>query len=189
MKKPVKSKSRDRVLDAFCARYENRGRHYTGAKESTEQELREIESRSISPSSYRLSLSDEGRRGSMSITDGDFVDYCTSSRERAPIHDAEPDGRIVLQDIDRERYKKVSPKQTEVKRTDVGATLRRRSGKGIEAAAEDIPREKPSDEPKKPLKKREDRRAALPVWAIVPLILVGLSVILIIISIILLFRI
>lgn len=188
MKKPQKSKSRDRVLDAFCARYENRSRNYTGAKESTEQELREIESRSISPSSYRLSLSDERRRGSMSITDGDFVDYCTSSRERAPIHDAELDGRIVLQDIDRERYKKVSPKQTEVKRTDVGATLRRRSGKRIETS-EDIPREKPSDEPKKPREKREDRRIALPVWATVPLILVGLSVILIIISIILLFRI
>lgn len=184
----------DKALDKLCARYENRTRNYSGAKESTEQELREIDSRSIAPSSYRLSLADERMR-SANMTDGDFVDYCTASRDHEPVRKAETDTRLVLQRIDRERYKKVSPKQTEVKKADVGAALRKRSGRV--SPKTDIPKEE-TERVKKtqtppPIKKaekvkKEKKKLGISPTLAIPAAIVAISVALIIISIILLVR-
>ncbi len=188
----------DKALDKLCARYENRTRNYSGAKESTEQELREIDSRSIALSSYRFSLADERIRAA-NMTDGDFVDYCTASRDHEPVRKAETDTRLVLQRIDRERYKKVSPKQTEVKKADVGAALRKRSGRV--SPKTDIPKEETERVKKTPRKiqnapppkneekaKKEKKKLGIPPTLAIPAAIVAVSVALIIISIILLVR-
>lgn len=204
MKKPQGRKSEhSSALDKLCARYEDRGRSYNGTKESGEQEMCEIRSRTISPSSYRLSLNDSTRTARKNMTDGDFVDYCTSSRERMPTPDAETDTRLVLERIDRERYKKVSPKQTETKKTDVGATLRKRAGGDLRVKP-DAPRPDPQkrsgeragtakkapdvvkNAPKREKSERAERKK-LPITALIAIGAVGVSLILIIISIILLF--
>lgn len=205
MKKPQDRKSEySSALDKLCARYEDRGRsYYSGAKESGEQEMCEIRSRTLSPSSYRLSLNDSTRTVRKNMTDGDFVDYCTSSRDRMPTHDTETDTRLVLDRIDRERYKKVSPKQTKTKKTDVGATLRKRAGGDLRVKP-DAPRpvskkgsgesagmaKKAHDTTEKAPKRAErarSERKKLPMTALIAIGAVCASLILIIISIILLF--
>lgn len=198
MKKPQGRKSEhNSALEQLCARYEDRGRRYSGAKESSEQEMCEIRSRTLSPSSYRLSLNDSTRTVRKNMTDGDFVDYCTSSRERIPTPDAETDTRLVLERIDRERYKKVSPKQIETKKTDVGAALRKRAGGDLRVKP-DTPRpvkdsagaaKKAPDATQNAPKRAERERAEkkrLPLTALLAIGAVGVSLILIIISIILL---
>lgn len=192
--KKTRNDIHNKALDKLCARYENRTRNYSGAKESTEQELREIDSRSIAPSSYRLSLADDKIR-TANMTDGDFVDYCTASRDHEPVRNAETDTRLVLQRIDRERYKKVSPKQTEVKKADIGAALRKRSGRAIPKP--DIPKEKTekpqkTQDPPPPEKteraKEEKKKLGISPTLAIPAAIVAISVALIIISIILLVR-
>lgn len=115
MKKVQNAEKQDRALDELYKRYENRGMNYDSSPEYADQEGRAIHTRSIAPKSYRVSgrtaenlyKYKNGVSGARKyMTDGDFADYYKATREYTPDGNFEPDTAVILQKIDRERYRK-----------------------------------------------------------------------------------
>ena len=72
----------DAAIDELCKRYENRGINYDPDRKH------------------------ESESGRKRITDSEFVDYYNSYRDYTPGPNVQFDTTVVLQKIDRERYKK-----------------------------------------------------------------------------------
>lgn len=115
MKRVQNATSQEKALDELYKRYDRRGVTYDRSPEYTEQKSREINARTIAPKSYKISAGGAdnlkkfkngvaGKRRYM--TDGDFAKYYKASREYTPEANVELDTTILLQKIDRARYKK-----------------------------------------------------------------------------------
>ena len=130
--KQVQNASFDnRAIEELCRRYRDRGMNYSGARESAEQEENEICSRTVAPRSYKTSSEaayekykykngvENGRRY---MTEGDFVNFYRATREYAPAYDDRLDTAVILDNIDRKRYKKHVPDK--VVKKDVKAQLK-----------------------------------------------------------------
>ncbi len=132
MKKVQSSKNQDRVIDELCKRYENRGTNYDRSPAYAEQKTREIATRAIAPKSYKISndgakhlheyKNGVSKKGNY-MTDGDFADYYKANREYTPESNAELDTVILLQRIDRARYKKENMKM-HTEKNDIKAKLK-----------------------------------------------------------------
>lgn len=142
MKKVQSSAKQDKALDELRKRYEDRGRNYNDSPEYAEQKSREILTRSVAPKSYKISggAEDIGRYKSGAegnkkyMTEGDFADYYKATREYTPEANVELDTTVLLQKIDRDRYKK-NENKVKAKKNDVKAKLKaeadRTNPKGI----------------------------------------------------------
>lgn len=130
--KQVQNASFDnRAIEELCRRYRDRGMNYSCARESAEQEENEICSRTVAPRSYKTSSEaayekykykngvENGRRY---MTEGDFVNFYRATREYAPTYDDRLDTAVILDNIDRKRYKKPVPDK--VVKKDVKAQLK-----------------------------------------------------------------
>lgn len=124
-------KKNDKALNELYKRYEDRGKSYNQSPEYAEQESREINARTIAPKSYKISAGKaqnlhkykNGTAGSRKyMTEGDFANYYRSTREYTPDSNVELDTTVILQRIDRDRYKKNKNMKTE--KNDVKAKLR-----------------------------------------------------------------
>jgi hypothetical protein len=126
MKKVQNAEKRENAIDELCKRYEERGRSYDRSPEYAEQKTREIETRTTAPRSYKLSSGNaselkkfkNGVAGNRRyMTDGDFAAYYKATREYTPDSNVELDTTVLLQRIDRARYKdkKMKPKKNDVK--------------------------------------------------------------------------
>ena len=126
MKKVQNAEKRENAIDELCKRYEERGHSYDRSPEYAEQKTREIETRTTAPRSYKLSSGNasdlkkfkNGVAGNRKyMTDGDFAAYYKSTREYTPDSNVELDTVVLLQRIDRARYKdkKMKPKKNDVK--------------------------------------------------------------------------
>lgn len=115
MKRVQNATSQEKALNELYKRYDKRGMTYDRSPEYTEQKSREISTRTTAPKSYKISASGvdnlkkfkngvAGKRRYM--TDGDFARYYKASREYTPEANVELDTTILLQKIDRARYKK-----------------------------------------------------------------------------------
>ena len=115
MKRVQNATSQEKALNELYKRYDKRGMTYDRSPEYTEQKSREISTRTTAPKSYKISASGvdnlkkfkngvAGKRKYM--TDGDFARYYKASREYTPEANVELDTTILLQKIDRARYKK-----------------------------------------------------------------------------------
>lgn len=128
MKKVHSGRNTDKTLDELYKRYENRSSSYDRSREYAEQKSREITTRSTAPKSYKISNGEgldikqfksgvEGGRRYM--TEGDFAKYYKATREYTPQTNVELDTMILLQKIDRARYKQdgvPSKKKSDVKK-------------------------------------------------------------------------
>ena len=128
MKKVQSGRNTEKTLDELYKRYENRTSTYDRSREYAEQKSRELSTRSNAPKSYKLSSSDgvnikkykNGIAGNRKyMTEGDFANYYKATREYTPQANVELDTTILLQKIDRARYKKESvlpKKKNDIKR-------------------------------------------------------------------------
>ena len=130
--KQVQNASFDnRAIEELCKRYRDRGMNYSGARESAEQEGNEIYSRTVAPHSYKTSseaayekykYQNGIKNGRRYMTEGDFVEFYRATREYAPAYDDRIDTAVILENIDRKRYKKNVPDK--VIKKDIKAQLR-----------------------------------------------------------------
>lgn len=115
MKEVQKGAKKDAALDELCKRYQNRGMKYNSSPEYARQESNEVHTRTIAPSSYRVTggaqenierYKSGEHNGQKYMTDGDFVEYYNKYRDYTPGPNVQFDTTVVLQKIDRDRYEK-----------------------------------------------------------------------------------
>lgn len=115
MKEVQKSVKNDAALDELYKRYQNRGMNYSASPEYAKQESKEVLTRTIAPSSYRVTggagedierYKSGEHNGQKYMTDGDFVEYYNKYRDYTPGPNVQFDSTVVLQKIDRDRYEK-----------------------------------------------------------------------------------
>lgn len=130
MKKVQSEKNTDKTLDELFRRYRQGTTTYDRSREYAEQKSRELSARSTAPRSYKRSNADKTsfdkyRNGNSTngkyMTEGDFANYYKETREYTPQSNVELDTMILLQKIDRARYKKdeaplKKPKNDTIKR-------------------------------------------------------------------------
>lgn len=115
MKKVQSDKNAEKTLDELFRRYRQSTTTYDHSKEYAEHKSRELSARSEAPKSYKRSSADgmnfnKYRNGTSTkgkyMTEGDFANYYKETREYTPQSNVELDTVILLQKIDRARYKK-----------------------------------------------------------------------------------
>lgn len=118
MKKVQNSAFKDSAYDELCERYENRARTYSKSPESAELKSREILTRSVAPSSYKVSRRtvDERNRYKNGVegnerfmTESDFASYYRANRDYTPTSNIEDDSTASLQAIENTRYRRNAP--------------------------------------------------------------------------------
>lgn len=218
MKKVQKNAKQDRALDELYKRYENRGRSYDRSPAYAEQKSREINTRTVAPKSYKISSGSvenlqkykNGISGGRKyMTYGDFASYYESTRDYTPEANVELDTTVLLQKIDRDRYKKT--KIMKAKRNDVKAKLKAEAdhanpkGGIVQVVKKSAPKKKTSSEPSKikqvvkeaantwmPLEEMktekvvEGSKTKMPVGVILAIVIITLSLVLIVSSAVLL---
>ena len=127
MRKVQSDVKKDRALDELYRRYANRPRTFDDSPEYEKLRRREILTKASASKSYKVSSVNADKlkqykngvaSGRRYMTGGDFADYYKSLRNYTPESNVELDTTILLQKIDRERYKtKKSSKP--IKRTDI----------------------------------------------------------------------
>lgn len=155
MRKVQSSEKQGRAIDELCKRYENRGTNYDRSPEYAEQKTREIATRAIAPKSYKISHSDAehlhkykngvSTKGKY-MTDGDFADYYKANREYTPESSVELDTAILLQRIDRARYKKENMKM-HTEKNDIKAKLIAEAERSNPKSNSEPRKRKPSSKP------------------------------------------
>lgn len=170
MKKVQDATKQDKALNELCKRYEDRGRNYNDSPEYAEQETREILTRSVAPKSYKISGGNVSNLhkykngvagGRKYMTEGDFANYYKATREYTPEANVELDTTVLLQKIDRDRYKK-NAINTKTEKNDVKAKLRaeanRSNPKGLKPKASE---KKPTTQkPKRSIDKEKIKEVA-----------------------------
>ncbi len=175
MKKVQRSAKQDTALDELYKRYEDRGNNYNKSPEYAEQESRALLTRSSAPKSYRVvggtdlkkyksGVSVSGRY----MTEGDFATYYRANRDYTPDSSTSLDEAVVLDGIDRERYKnKNKINNNKMDRKDVKAQLiaeaQRANPKALGSRVENKAA-KHKAEHKKASKVKEAARVAAKTW-------------------------
>ena len=120
MKKVQNAAKKDSALDELYKRYDHRTTAFDRSPEAAQQKTREIETRTVAPKSYKVSAKNSenlkkyknGLAGSRKyMTDGDFANYYKATREYTPDSNVELDTTVLLQRIDRARYKNINNKK------------------------------------------------------------------------------
>lgn len=174
MKKVQNGAKQDTALNELYKRYENRGEHYNASPEYAEQESRALLTRSVAPKSYRvlgganLKKYKSGVSGTRRyMTEGDFTTYYRANRDYTPDSSVPLDEAVVLDGIDRERYKKKNNLNNKMNRKDIKAQLMaeadRANPKTINSR-EEKKYEKPTCERKNVSKVKEAAKVAAKTW-------------------------
>ena len=175
MKEVQRSAKQDTALDELYKRYEDRGNHYNKSPEYAQQESRARSSRSVAMKSYRVVGETDPRKYKSGVsgngkymTEGDFTTYYRASRDYTPSSSTSLDEDVVLDGIDRERYKnKNKINNNRMKRNDVKAQLiaeaDRTNPKNLQKR-EEVTVETPRAQHKKASRVKEAARVAAKTW-------------------------